>query len=170
MSMSGSVGRYSSSSARLGRQPGVSGFTLIEMLIALLIVTIGLLGMAGLQAYSLKNNVSAYYRSQANNRVYEILDLMRANRPAALAGAYDIDFEDPAPDGASRAEIDVAHWRNALRAGEADDLSNPAGLPLGNGAIDCTNNAPVCTIIVEWDDTRGSAEGSRQQIAISTQI
>jgi type IV pilus assembly protein PilV len=148
----------------------VSGFTLIEMLIALLIVTIGLLGMAGLQAYSLKNNVSAYHRSQANNRVYEILDLMRANRPAALAGAYDIEFGDPAPDGASRAEIDVAHWRNALRAGEADALSNPAGLPLGDGAIRCATTPPVCTIIVEWDDTRGSAAGSRQQIAISTQI
>jgi len=143
-----------------------AGFSLIEMLIALLVVTVGLLGMAGLQAYSLKNNTSAYHRSQANNRAYEILDMMRGNRPSGLAGDYDIALGDPAPTGTSRANVDVAHWRNALALSNV----NPAGLPAGIGSIDCATNVPVCTIIVQWDDTRGAGSGATQQIAISTQL
>jgi len=41
------------------------GFTLIEVLIAALVLAVGLLGLAGLQAASIKNNLSAYKRSQA---------------------------------------------------------------------------------------------------------
>jgi type IV pilus assembly protein PilV len=128
------------------------GFSLIEMLVALLIVTIGLLGVAGLQAYSLKNNTSAYHRSQANALVYDIFDAMRANRQAALDGtSYDIGFDAAAPSPGNRAARDLASW--LLRLG--------ATLPAGDGQIDCTGAAPgpvVCTVTVRWDDTRGQVE------------
>ena len=56
-----------------------TGFTLIEVLIAMLVLAVGLLGLAGLQATSLKNNQSAYNRSQATQLAYDMADRMRAN-------------------------------------------------------------------------------------------
>ena len=56
-----------------------AGFTLIEVLIAMLVLAVGLLGLAGLQATSLRNNQSAYNRSQATQLAYDIADRMRAN-------------------------------------------------------------------------------------------
>ena len=56
-----------------------AGFTLIEVLIAMLVLAVGLLGLAGLQATSLRNNQSAYNRSQATQLAYDLADRMRAN-------------------------------------------------------------------------------------------
>lgn len=56
-----------------------SGFTLIEVLIAMLILALGLLGMAGLQMTGLRNNLSSYQRSQATLLSYDMADRMRAN-------------------------------------------------------------------------------------------
>ncbi|MCS6948044.1 MAG: type IV pilus modification protein PilV, partial [Steroidobacteraceae bacterium] len=71
------------------------GFTLIEALIAVLVLSIGLLGIAGLQLASLQTNSVAYQRSQATMLAYDLLDRMRANRTAALNGAYDRNYGDP---------------------------------------------------------------------------
>ena len=56
-----------------------AGFTLIEVLIAMLVLAVSLLGLAGLQATSLRNNQSAYNRSQATQLAYDLADRMRAN-------------------------------------------------------------------------------------------
>src|ERR1700683_3979002 len=64
------------------------GFTILEVLVSLVILSIGLLGTAKLMLYSSHANDSAYLRSQATELAYEILDNMRANRQQALAGAY----------------------------------------------------------------------------------
>ena len=50
------------------------GFLLMEVLIALLVLMVGLLGVAGMQAISLNNNHSAYLRSQANVQAHEMAD------------------------------------------------------------------------------------------------
>ena len=55
------------------------GFTLLEVLITLIILSIGLLGLAGLQTISLRNNHGAYLQSQAITQAYDIVDRMRAN-------------------------------------------------------------------------------------------
>lgn len=60
-----------------------SGFTLIEVLIAFLILSIGLLGQAKLQGLSIMNSHDAYNRTQATQLAYDIADRMRANRAAA---------------------------------------------------------------------------------------
>jgi type IV pilus assembly protein PilV len=56
-----------------------AGFTLIEVLVAMVVLTVGLLGLAGLQATSLKNSQNAYYRSVATQLAYDMADRMRAN-------------------------------------------------------------------------------------------
>lgn len=76
------------------------GFSLVEILVALLILSIGLLGLAALQTTSLKFNTDSYMRTQATYFVYDIIDRMRANSDSVVAGGtYDV------PDATSAASI-----------------------------------------------------------------
>jgi type IV pilus assembly protein PilV len=56
-----------------------NGFTLIEILVSMVILAIGLLGLAGLQMTSLRHNLSSYHRSQATQLAYDMADRMRVN-------------------------------------------------------------------------------------------
>lgn len=123
---------------------------MVEILVALIILSLGLLGLAGLQVATTQYNHSAYLRSQATRLAYSMADRMRANRKAALeSAAYSgVAFADPAPAcgkaaGNSVAEKDISAWRNGLAC----------SLPLGNGRIEV--NDDIVTISVRWDDTRG---------------
>lgn len=65
------------------------GFSLLEVMIALLVLSIGLLGIAGLQTFSLQFNHQSYERTQATVFISEIFDRIMANPAAARAGIYD---------------------------------------------------------------------------------
>lgn len=135
------------------------GTTLIEVLVTLVLLAIGLLGLAGLQASSVQSNHSAYYRSQATILAYDITDRMRTNRAAALDGSYDINFPDPANPPAvsgSRAEQDLAEWLNHLAK----------TLPGGTGRVERNDN--LITIHVRWDDSRGQIEFVDDEIEPAT--
>jgi len=136
------------------------GVTLIEVLISLVVLSFGLLGLAGLQTTSLQFNTSAYYRTQATALTYSLADRMRANRQGALNNVYNGVFEDPPPAcnpvppvGGTPAQ-DLAAWRNELAC----------QLPLGTGQI--VRNGLEFTITVQWDDTRG--EQPPEQFAFTT--
>ncbi|MGH8194796.1 MAG: type IV pilus modification protein PilV [Woeseiaceae bacterium] len=136
-------------SALHGACPGCRGLTLVEILVALLILSIGLLGLAGLQTLSLRFNTSAYFRTQATTLAYSLADRMRANRQAALDGLYTFDFEASplpcgVPDGSGTVpDQEIAAWRNALAC----------RLPQSNGAV--TQNGNVFTLTVRLDDSQG---------------
>jgi type IV pilus assembly protein PilV len=66
-----------------------NGFTLLEVLIALVIFSFGLLALAALMAKGLQYNTSALHRSYASTQAYDIADRMRANRLGITAGNYD---------------------------------------------------------------------------------
>ena len=71
------------------RQRVVSrGFTLLEVLIAVVVLSIGLLGIAALQFSSLRGNSETYANSQVHILGAEILDIMRAHRAQAIAEAF----------------------------------------------------------------------------------
>lgn len=77
------------------RAPGAqSGFSMIEVLVAVLVLALGLLGFALLQTANLRFTQSANYRTEATNLAYDLLDQMRANRfqAAQYAGAPGADF------------------------------------------------------------------------------
>ncbi|HID48830.1 MAG TPA: type IV pilus modification protein PilV, partial [Chromatiales bacterium] len=65
------------------------GFTLLEVMIALVIFSIGLLGLAGLQARGLQSNTTAQYRTTAMILAYDMADRIRANSTGVAAGNYD---------------------------------------------------------------------------------
>jgi type IV pilus assembly protein PilV len=77
--------KYSTSIPR----PKQNGFTLLEILVAVVVLSIGLLGLAGLQVSSLNNNQIAYYRSIASQQTYDMADRMRSNLAGVTAGNYD---------------------------------------------------------------------------------
>ena len=68
---------------------GQRGFSLLEVLIAVVVLSIGLLGLASLQATSLRMNQEALMRSQEAHLAYDMIDRMRANRPGFIAGTYN---------------------------------------------------------------------------------
>lgn len=124
------------------------GVGLLEVLIAVLVMAIGLLGIAALQATALRNAESSMERSQAVVQTYAILDAMRANADSARGGAYNYTMTSAcaAPAASTLATRDVADWLAAIKAS------------MGSGAcggIACDANA--CTVQVRWDDSRASA-------------
>jgi len=77
------------SPARPARQHAQAGFSMIEILVAIVVISLGLLGLAGLQAASLRNNQVAYFRSIASQQAYDMMDRMRANLAGVRAGNYN---------------------------------------------------------------------------------
>ena len=74
---------------------GHKGFSMIEVLIALLVLAVGLLGFALLQTMNLRFTQSAQQRTHATNLAYDLLDQMRANRSQAawFAGSSGAGFD-----------------------------------------------------------------------------
>ena len=69
-----------------------SGFTLVEILVSLVILSVALLGMAGLQILSMQSSTSALNRSQATMVAYDLAERMRRNRLAALNSRYNSEI------------------------------------------------------------------------------
>ncbi len=144
--------------------PKQSGFTLLEILVAMLILAMGLLGLAGLLASSMRNNLSAGHRTQATWMAYDIIDRLRTNRTSAIAGAYATALGDPAActtavPGGSIQEQDIAAWKNQIAC----------VLPEGDGSIAVTGAARA-TVVIQWNDSRGSQGLANQTFTVDTQL
>ena len=156
------------------------GFTLIEVLISMMILAVGLLGLAALQATGLRNNLSAYNRSQATQLAYDLADRMRANSadtgtlaastyntmsPTAAVVQNNCKLVANACTPAQMAQNDLFEWNRAIAGGPAVVgppvmVAMPATLPLGQGIIsgdpigDFPNQKMLYTITINWDDNR----------------
>jgi type IV pilus assembly protein PilV len=142
-----------------------SGFTLLEVLVAMLVLAIGLLGLAGLMASSMRNNLSASHRTQATWMAYDIVDRMRSNRAGAVTGGYATAMGTAAtcstafPTGTIPAQ-DIAAWKNQLAC----------ALPAGNGSIAVDTATRVATILIQWNDSRGNQGLANQTFKVETQL
>lgn len=133
------------------------GFTLLEVLVTIVVLSLGLLGYAGLQMASLKNSASAYQRSQATILAYDIIDRMRVNRAQALAGDYNTAV-GAAAGGAGMAGDDLTDWKGLLAN----------ALPGGDAAIvvDLTGNV---LIQIVWTDKRDRSVNANTTLTFNTQ-
>jgi type IV pilus assembly protein PilV len=135
------------------------GFTLLEVLIALLVMSIGLLGIGKLMMLSARANDSSYMRSQATALAYTILDAMRANRQAALVQGYDTGMGVFPGPVACTVAVPCNSGQQALNDLNLWGTSLAAALPVGQGSIATVvaqdgngNNTVTATVTVQWSD------------------
>jgi type IV pilus assembly protein PilV len=145
------------------------GFTLVEVLVSLVVLSVGLLGMAKLVLVSSHSNDSAYMRSQATVLGYQLLDSMRANLTAASAGTYGtalgvMPAAPPSCNGTNctsdqLAQWDVYSWKQNLST----------ALPMGTGSVTTSAGNPLtATVTVQWDDSAAqSAFGAAAKGALA---
>jgi type IV pilus assembly protein PilV len=150
------------------------GFSLVEVLVSVVIMSVGILGIAGLQMLSLQQNRSSLFRADALLLGGDILDRMRANPLEDYAG---LDFTD-APvlptdcvantcTAAQMRAYDIALWRCSINDLAADNtryatcasLAVTGSLPGGQGAIVNNDDDALCPVdagetcvIVRWID------------------
>ena len=120
----------------------MAGFTMIEFLVAVLVLTIGLVGLAALQMAAIKTNRTAYYRSIATVDAYDIIERMKANPVGIAAGNYNNGVP-----GTSLSQCETASCTPSAIAGY--DLAKfnytlATGLPNGTGVVcSASNTAPL---------------------------
>ena len=134
------------------------GFTLVEVLVTVVIFSVGLLGLAGLQATGIKLNHSSLLRSQATLLAYDIVDCMRANQGTGKANlpGYAIAMNAAPPTSAStQADQDIIDWIGTLSQ----------SLPSGDGSI--TLNGSRATVVVQWDDIRNPNIAAKSMTVVS---
>jgi len=152
-----------------------TGLTLLEVLIALLVLSIGLLGLAGLQAMSIRNNQSSVERTQANLLAYDMIDRMRANLATAQSAAnpYALSLSDSPGTPATNCNtascspsqltsFDLYEWTRTLAR----------ELPNGDGSISnaTVGGRTIFTVTVQWANDRGvrGADGAQVEAATSS--
>ena len=138
---------------------GQCGFFMIEVLVAALVFSFALLGLAGLQAVGARANHDAYLRTQAVQLAQDMSDRMRANLDGVRNGDYDNLSGDGAlqscvssPSGCNPAQMaqhDLAKWQQAVAATLP---ANSEGWVVRSG--------DVLDITVSWDEQRSGATGT----------
>lgn len=147
----------------------IKGFTLVELMVAVLVLAIGLLGLAGLQVWGLANNHNAYLRTQATLLAQDMADRMRqsqgfnpklsldpvenqkknqeqnqANLAAYLGNETNDDCATKSCTSAQMAGYNLAQWKAALTA----------HLPGGTGTITQVAGPPIIyNITISWTET-----------------
>ena len=126
-----------------------TGFSLIEVLVSIVILSVALLGTAGLMGASMRNTNTAYMRSQATVLADDYMDRMRANVGEATSGRYNVDFGPTCASTGGLAGWDCEEWTTnvstTLPGGDAEVRVTPA--PDG-----------IVTITINWgDETDGNA-------------
>jgi len=149
------------------------GFSLLEVLVTVVILSIGMLGVAAVLVTVHKANASSYLRQQAVQQAYDILDRMRANRSVALQGSYDVALNtvpgtpsvnctSGSCSPAQLASYDQWQWRT--------DIAN--NLPSGTGSVvtasfgAAPNVSTQVTVVVQWSDT--PTQQTQQTVAPAT--
>jgi len=132
----------------------MDGMTLIEILVALVVISVGLLGVAALQVVSLRSSQGSYLRTQATALAGDIIDRMRGNRTVALAPsyAYNIAFGQTIvlTAGSSQADRDRAEWKSSLLA----DLPKTQDGDVADGKIEVVGT--IVTVTIRWGERDAS--------------
>lgn len=143
-----------------------NGYYLLELLISLVIISFGLLGIAGLLITAHRASSSSYLNQQAQQSVYNIIDRIHANRTAAVNGNYNVSnlVTSGAPtlpkapsktclgsgtsfncSASEMATYDLWYWLNY------DVGSLPNGAASITTSVNGTNT--LLTVTVQWDDS-----------------
>ncbi|TAN08364.1 MAG: type IV pilus modification protein PilV [Rhodanobacteraceae bacterium] len=155
--------------------PRQQGFSMLEVLIAVLVFSLGMIGLAGLLIFAIQSNHVAYLRTQATFLAHNMADRMGANPAGLWAGAYNGNYPvtgtASCATGCTPAQLatyDMQQWSTQLTT----------FLPAATGNITCSTNgvnvlpdptqqnrrppyAGTCTMTLTWSEA-GSAGGATQ--------
>ena len=147
-----------------GSRAAARGVGLLEVLISVLVLSIGLLGIAAMQSLALRGGQGSLESSQAVMQTGSILEAMRANPGVD----YTMAKQCSVPTGtASLVAYDRREWiralKNTIGSGELTDTTTC-------GQIAC--NAGVCTVTVFWNDVRAGSDqgGTARNLQTSARI
>ncbi|MHB8785501.1 MAG: type IV pilus modification protein PilV [Thauera sp.] len=127
-----------------------TGVSLLEVLIAVVVLSLGFLGLAGLQLNSLRNNESSFQRSFAVVETYTIADAMRADRFKAESNGL----------GGSQYLTNAGNqWVTRLKTTLGADAT---------GTVAC--NGSLCTITITWNDSRGTGGNAQHSLVTEIQL
>lgn len=143
-----------------------SGLNLVEILVAALILSVGLLSLAGLQVSSLKSAQNSTQKQQAAFMIHELFERMRANRAAVISGDYNITEaesvtlcsaglgKDCAGSGVCTAAETAAYDLFTIQCGNnaSGAVNSGAGSSLiaGQFKVNCTGTH--CSVGFSWKD------------------
>ena len=143
------------------------GFSLVEVLIALVIMSVGMLGIAGLYVQSLQAGRTSMFRHQAVHLAGDVADRIRANPTGGVAYMHATGVNNACVAANNDCDIiemarnDVWLWKQ--QAGN----TLPGSAPTGGGDVtinfDDTVVPPVYTITVSWEEP---GETPQYQVAI----
>lgn len=149
------------------RRSQASGFTLIEVMVAILVMAIGLLGFALMLAMGLRFSQAANQRTQATNLAHDLLDQMRVNRimrnyyvaagfaPGSVTGCVT----GARPTGTVGVQANITRWQcQVVRT-------------LGPGAsANVAIAGSVVTVSINWQEARWTEEGGGPNFQVVTQL
>jgi type IV pilus assembly protein PilV len=130
-------------------RPRQAGVTLVEILVTVVIISVGLLGVASLHLNSLRSGQGAHTRSQATALANDIIDRMRANRDAAIGNAYVMLMTATPPTTATGlVDKDKKQWLEALAQ----------ALPEGDGSVTeaMVAGRKYFRITIQWHERKSS--------------
>ncbi len=141
------------------------GFTLIEVMIAVLVMGLGLLGFAMLQTMSVRYTKSAQNRTVAINLAYELLDMMRMQRTQAsyYSAIKTSSFASATGGNCTRPQDatpanNITRWKCELRT----------AFPDGTGNVDLQADGRV-SVRVEWTDAYWESAAAQQKTSVQVQ-
>lgn len=142
---------------------------MVEILVSILILSLGLLGVAGLQTTGLKTNQSAYLRSQATHVATDIIDRMRSNPDGVAQGQYDSVNSNSIPaspgcistttgcSATQMAQHDIREWS----LNSKDNLPLFVGTVVKDGMSTSDPRDDVYVVTIQWNDVADSNSSSK---------
>lgn len=141
------------------RAAGQHGVSLLEVLVAMLVLAIGVLGAVSLQINALRYNASAAHSTQASFLAYDMLDRMRANADNLASYAININTACAAASPAS-----------SILATDLQDFAHAVSCLLPSGYGNVAINGNRATITIGWSEDRIVAAGGNTEFVISSMI
>lgn len=169
------------------------GFTLVEIVVSLMVISVGLLGLAGLQVNSMKQNMDAYLKSTAAILANDMADRMRANLNAVQSGQYGsknklsaytlnnqcaggglssqsnstVIVSSAICDDEAVAENDLFEWRQSLQTLLPDAIGQVCRTSYPGSDkqnLNCDNIGNVMVISVSWIDRKNNRQVYRMAL------
>jgi type IV pilus assembly protein PilV len=120
---------------------------MLEVLVSIIVVTMGLLGLAGMSIRSLASNDSSGNRANAALSAFYVADLMRGNRQQTVNGKYNVVLgaNTPTVVGDPQVTANILAWKTLLQT-----------MPEGDGSVSFDPATQLANVVVRWNDVRGN--------------